>query len=196
MPRIRKRALMKTFNHVLANPERHHQQTWAKVDPRELDKATRLTKRRNEYELEPGGFIDLNISCGTTGCLAGWACALEGDKMYIPGAVFANSFPYNHMTEDEQLTISNVVTPEGEITELSERAIKHLGLPSDDGELTADKLFAPDNTLGYLRQAILQILNGNIYLHDEYRWYSPSKHDLPADILKPIRYSAKTKEYV
>lgn len=77
-----------------------------------------------------------------------------------------------------------------------ERAIKHLGLPSDDGELTADKLFAPDNTLGYLRQAILQILNGNIYLHDEYRWYVPERDDLPASRLKPIRYSAKTKEYV
>ena len=114
MPRIRKRALMKTFNHILAHPERHNQQTWAKVDPRELDKAIRLTMRRNEYEQEPGGFIDLNISCGTTGCLAGWACALEGDRMYIPGAVFTGDFPYRGLEPGEdQLTISNVVTPEG-----------------------------------------------------------------------------------
>lgn len=56
---------------VTAKPEAWNQHTWASVPIGDF------TMPPSEYEEGEG----LNLSCGTTMCLAGWTCHLAGEKI-------------------------------------------------------------------------------------------------------------------
>lgn len=83
--------------------------------------------------------------CGTTGCFAGWACLLSGDK---PDAL---DRPMHLL--DIGADVSFVVRPDGVTQSVSEHAQELLGL---DWE-TARRLFASGNTRERLGDLVAKI---------------------------------------
>jgi hypothetical protein len=63
-----------------------------------------------------GGDLDLSkaVSCGTSACIAGWACLLAGDKF---------------------VGIDHVMTPDGAYYEVPDRAAILLGLDEEEADL-------------------------------------------------------------
>lgn len=80
-------------------------------------------------------FVD--VTCGSSGCIAGNVVIAEGDKMVIPSAVTRSVY------KGMMLTTTQCLTTDGEVTSIPARARDLLGITQRE----ADSLFAGDNTI-------------------------------------------------
>ena len=120
-------------------PDRWFQGWWGKV---------RLSKKAlkdGEKVRQTGWFAVDQLSCGSTGCLAGHICTLSGDR-YVIELGQADAY---HI--DLLIDVGHVVDSEGHIHSIPERARELLGLDSDWG------LFAGENSVEDLETIAAQI---------------------------------------
>ena len=125
---------------VLFEPKNHRQDYW-------------MTYSSNVFLAD-----NSEVSCPTTGCVAGWACQMSNDI-----GIVSNDEVVNHLSNDQQIVYSifTVITPEGEVVEIEERAKDLLGLSWEEAEM----LFDADNS----RQDVLDMMDDLIVLAKEER---------------------------
>lgn len=129
-----------TMNHIEANPEQHNQRDWLRV----------------------------GMTCGTAGCLAGWAVLLSGVPIDPESAELARSFSHNQrwavriddgkpvlierslMSWEEECRLE----ADGVLTGIGSYAADLLGL----SEYNASVLFCSSNTQGELRGMVDTLL--------------------------------------
>lgn len=112
---------------ILMEPDQHRQASWMTVQVDEpLPRGT-------------------EISCPTTGCVAGWACAMSGDLALVDSASF------EEFDAEIVYTIWEVLTPKGQVLEIEERGAQLLGLD----EYQAEELFDGQNS----RDTVLKMLD-------------------------------------
>lgn len=116
--------LEKVRDKILFEPTQHKQDKW-------------MTVVGDIGQINAGA----EVSCPTTGCVAGWACALSGDV-----AVLYDE--HRRYTDDDKVvyTVYDVKDKNGTFWEIEERAINLLGLSWDD----ANDLFDEDNDRAYV----------------------------------------------
>ena len=128
-----------THKEQWSRPDRWFQGWWGKV---------RLSKKALESGERVGrtGYFAVDqLSCGSTGCLAGHICTLSGDR-YVIDHNQANEHFVGLMID-----VTTVITTEGKIYPINARAQELLGLDSDWG------LFAGENSVEDLETIAAQI---------------------------------------
>jgi len=128
-----------THKEQWSRPDRWFQGWWGKV---------RLSKKAlkdGEKVRQTGWFAVDQLSCGSTGCLAGHICTLSGDR-YVIDHNQANEHFVGLMID-----VTTVITTEGKIYPINARAQELLGLDSDWG------LFAGENSVEDLETIAAQI---------------------------------------
>lgn len=125
--------LEKVRDKVLSEPEKHKQDMWMTV-------TTAAT--------EP---LRGEVSCPTTGCVAGWACQISGDHALIED----DEGRFDKANGTITYEIWNVVTPENRVVDIEYRAQYLLGLSDED----ANELFDAENS----RDMVLRLLADLIF---------------------------------
>ncbi len=126
---------------ILMEPRRHQQSSWATV-----------TKGNVRTGVLVDGYFH-PVTCGTTGCVAGWAVQLAGDELLV------GSGEYHYLGNRRRAVVRDCLTPDGDVRRIGHRAAELLGL--DD--MTAGDLFKGFNT----RQEVLDQLDLLIKRADE-----------------------------
>lgn len=104
------------------------------------------------YSQVPGDLVDFGdgdvakVSCGTSGCVAGWATHLAGDKYVI----YSGDKDY----ESDVYYPSYVVTRGGKVKEIEDRAQKLLGLTGNEADVLFDACPSTSETLDTLDRLI------------------------------------------
>lgn len=126
--------LERVRDQILNEPDSYDQTQWSTMD--ELVDPVRRGRHNK-----------VAVTCLTTACVAGWACSLAGDQMLVDTA-------HDYVATQRYYYTDRVLTPEGHITGISERAQALLGLDWHD----AYWLFHWDRT----RQEVLDMLDWHI----------------------------------
>jgi len=119
---------------LIDNPDKHDQASWAEV---------------SESEFDPD-HIDLNFTCGTTACAAGWANVLCGDRFSKEGKVSA-------WRADPRWHVRYVVDSNGKTHSMGDRARNHLGI----SKKVAIALFDGSNTRKSVLKALKMLAEGS-----------------------------------
>ena len=150
---------------VVAQPGRYDQGTWQTALPEELS-----TSFRGRYA---------EVSCPTTGCVAGTAAMLAGD------VGLAREHRLINVNGQERYTISNVRTANGKTVEIRERGRQLLGLD----EQQASWLFSGERKLPEVVQALIELSSGEQLSYRMER----SMSDAEKHALKNYRVPSPTK---
>ena len=126
---------------VVAQPGRYDQGTWQTALPEELS---------SPFKGRGGGRQYAEVSCPTTGCVAGTAAMLAGD------VGLAQEHRVINVNGQDRYTISNVRTASGKNVEIRERGRQLLGLTPDQ----SNWLFAGERKLPEVVQALIELSNG------------------------------------
>lgn len=128
--------LKKVLDKIVSDPDDHNQLHWM-VKTGSTSPVREVT----------GGVA---LSCPTTACVAGWACALAGDDPFIGDG----SMHYYRDRSDGFIYVEEVVTPEGEVHYIDDRAEALLGLEAR----VAHDLFDACNTRGYVTNRLSELI--------------------------------------
>lgn len=134
--------LLETWNFIAQNPERHDQYQWARFGGATLERYAAQYSDDSDSHLvvDPS---KQEVKCGTVACVAGWTCALAGDK-----------FLYDQNLGTAQ-ALTSLETGESLIRPVEGRAIDLLDITWIAGE----RLFAGSNDRHLLRAMIVDLLN-------------------------------------
>ena len=125
---------------IVAQPDRYDQGTWQTIDATHPELLSQLK--------EGGGAAE--VTCSTTGCVAGTAAALAGDRSCV--------HPLDRTTRDGRriYMISEVITAAGRRYTIRDRGQQLLGLSDDD----AAWLFAGHRVLPEVVNALAELAEG------------------------------------
>lgn len=182
---VDKPRLLKVFNFIAENPDRHNQGSWGEVtaqllaelmptDMTQGEDADEFTRHYMKVTRQP----TVEITCGTTACVAGWTCLLAGDDFVIEA------------DDDElanlkgKLDIEYVISRDNVQHTVGGRAMDLLGLDSDQ----ADMMFDGNNSRSYLRAMVLALLN-NEDPHEV------DSYDHESEDIEPITYFEDDEVY-
>lgn len=138
------------------------QKNWGKINIKDLvseDKQIKVEANKihgvsDILEIQSGNVDDVfygerafvGVSCGTTGCIAGWATSLSGDIPVVDQSDFdyaVSSYQEGYYNEHDNYIISNVYSPDlGVVVEISARGRVLLGM----SEVESDWAFNQDRT--------------------------------------------------
>lgn len=144
--------LKKVLDKIVSDPDDHNQSQWMVV--------TGPIEPTREVRSTDGVLAGVELSCPTTACVAGWACALAGDVPFIAWWELnrigcEEELPWGICGCEEGLPyIEQVVTPEGEVHYIKNRAAALLGLDCD----VAYDLFDACNTRGYVTNRLSELI--------------------------------------
>lgn len=132
---------------ILAQPGRYKQETWQTVAAGELNLPD---------DDDPDRFDGIEVSCATTGCVAGTAAMLAGDVGLLQEENLRTLRRLQLRNPKAALSIGTVRTQSGEHVSIQARGRELLGLSHSD----ASWLFAGHRTLAEVVYALKELSDG------------------------------------
>lgn len=155
-------------------------------DPTQYDQETWQSVAESLVSFPPGE-SHIEVSCQTTGCVAGTASMLAGDKAIIE----KHYADVRRVKGVQSYIIGKVITQSGKRVDISERGRQLLNLDHSDSAW----LFCGDRTVPEVVQALRELMEGNVLSRrTESEMNADEIAELKAFRLEPPKAAKKVKK--